>query len=84
MTLRRRSARRRGRSADQTPACAERDAPPTSPGEHLTRLLSTWPGTLRLVLVLAVAVGLLVGVMLVAPVQLDVGPVQIAPAAPGR
>ncbi|MEV0681661.1 hypothetical protein AB0I60_34575 [Actinosynnema sp. NPDC050436] len=50
-----------------------------SPAEHLARLLTTWPGTLRLVAVLVVVAGLLVGVMLMTPVRLDVGPVQIAP-----
>ena len=84
MTMTRRSARRRDRCADAVPACGEQHVAPTSPAEHLVRLLATWPGTLRLVAVLAVAAGLLVGVMVVAPVQLDVGPVQIAPATPGR
>lgn len=75
---------RRPRCDDATPTCAEQQATPTSPTENSLWLLASWQTTLRLVVVLVVAAGALIGVMRLAPMKVEVGVVQIAPADSSR
>lgn len=74
-----------GRCADTTPACGEQHLVPTSPAEHVASLLTSWSGTARLVLVVVIGAGALIGVMRFAPVRIDVaGLVQITPVDHAR
>lgn len=73
-------ARRRGRSSAPSPGCGNTQCPAEETMSVISvadRLLSTWPGTGRLILVLVVSAALTTGVLTIAPVDVEVGPIKL-------